>query len=136
MYISPVFSCWPWVTYIDVVNLFYVYIVSVKVEIGTTYKGHVNTNESRYFEIPITREGIIIDIQAEMGELVMYGSHKNPNPNEIHYDNTKEIKNGKINKPAKIPYRFSNAGIYYCNLFGKKECQFSVKVDIGHDRND
>ena len=119
---------------IDVVNLFHV--VYVKVEIGTTYKGHVNTNENRYFEIPITQEGIIIDIQAKTGELVMYGSHRNPNPNEIHYDNTKEIKNGKINKPAKIPCRSRKAGIYYCNLFGKVECQFSVKADIGHDRND
>ena len=62
----------------------------------------------------------------------MYGSHKNPNPNKIKYDNTRKIKNWNTNKPAKIPYRGREPGIYYCNLFGKADCKFSVTVRIGH----
>lgn len=101
------------------------------VKVGTTYNGQVSTNENRFFKIPITKEGIEIELHIKIGKLFMYGSHSNPYPNEAHYDVTRRrIKEGQAKKVA-IACNQKIDGIYYCSLYGIEDCTFSLKVEVG-----
>ena len=108
-----------------------IFSVPVEVKIGTTYMGHVDTDGRRFFEIPITEEGLTIDIQVETGKLLMYGAQKNPNPNKAKFDKMMSIEMGET-KAALVHYKEKRGGIYYCNLFVKEACRFTLKVEKGH----
>lgn len=97
------------------------------VKVGTTYNGQVSTNENRFFKIPITKEGIKIELGIETGKLFMYGSHSNPYPNETHYDVTRR----RIKEGVTIACNQKIDGIYYCSLYGIEDCTFSLKVEVG-----
>ena len=116
--------------------MFYTYTVAVKADIGTTYNGHINIKENRFFEFSFSVEGITIEIKVQKGKLVMYGAYKNPNPNEINYDHViRRIRPGKMGRPF-IPQLANKAGrIFYCNLVGEKESKFSIKAEKGKRLN-
>ena len=112
------------------------FIVAVKADIGTTYNGHINTKENRFFEILFPAEGITIEVKVQTGKLVMYGAYKNPNPSEINYDHViKGIRPGKMGR-AFIPYLVNKAGrIFYCNLLGEEDSKFSIRAVKGNRLN-
>ena len=66
----------------------------------------------------------------------MYGAYKNPNPSEINYDHViKGIRPGKMGR-AFIPYLVNTAGrIFYCNLLGEEDSNFSIRAVKGNRLN-
>ena len=62
----------------------------------------------------------------------MYGAQKNSNPNKANCDKMMSIGMGET-KTALIHYKENERSrIYYCKLFGKEACKFTLKVEKGH----
>jgi len=104
----------------------------VKAAIDTTYNGEVSSDESRFFEFPITKFGITFQLEVTSGKLALYGSYSNPNPSQVWFDHKIQgIQHRKVK--AFIPCSDVNGSIsiFYCSLVGEKSSKFSITAFSG-----
>ncbi|XP_065920908.1 uncharacterized protein [Dysidea avara] len=102
----------------------------VKATIDTTYNGEVSAEESRFFEFPITKDGITFQLEVTTGKLALYGSYTNPNPSSVWFDHKIQgIQRRKVK--AFIPCsdwneKDGSTGTFYCSLVGEKDSKFFI----------
>ena len=89
------------------------------------------------FEYAVPEEGITIQVKVTKGKLILYGSHDNPDPNQVWHDYMLSNINGDrkliILPPNGIDESTQDQPTvpFYCNLVGMEDSKFSIKAVNG-----
>jgi len=93
----------------------------VKADVNETYEGKVSAGEIRYFEFPITEEGIVLEFEVTIGNATLYGSYTNSNPNKTwHNYEISKYKEYKVTQfihfSDEVKQQKGSTKVFYCSV--------------------